>query len=141
MQMRIQIFAIVGSLIVAAIIFELIRKRKLQEKYSLLWFTAAIILLILSVWRELLEKTAAFLGVYYAPSALFIIAAFFGMLLALHFTLVLSKLTEQNKILAQELSILQEEIRKNTKARLGDPFEPVAAMDSNEPQSANDSVG
>ncbi|RME00924.1 MAG: DUF2304 domain-containing protein [Calditrichaeota bacterium] len=114
MQARIQFFAIAGSLTIAIFIFELIRKRKLQERYSLLWFSSAIILIVMSVWRGLLEKTASFLGVYYAPSALFIIAAFFGMLLALHFTIVISKLTEQNKILAQELSLLREELRQNT---------------------------
>ena len=114
MQARIQFFAIAGSLAIAIFIFELIRKRKLQERYSLLWFSSAIILIILSIWRDLLEKTAAFLGVYYAPSALFIIAAFFGMLLALHFTIVISKLSDQNKILAQELSLLKEELRQKT---------------------------
>jgi hypothetical protein len=111
MSIRIQIFAACGSLAIAAFIFELVRKRKLLEKYSLLWFGAAIALLVLSLWRDLLEKTAAFLGVYYAPSALFIIAAFFAMLMFLHFTVVISRLTEQNKTLAQELGILREELR------------------------------
>ncbi|MGH7596766.1 MAG: DUF2304 domain-containing protein [bacterium] len=111
MSIRIQIFAVCGSLGIAAFIFELVRKRKLLEKYSLLWFGAVAALVVLSLWRDLLEKTAAFLGVYYAPSALFIIAAFFAMLMFLHFTVVISRLTEQNKTLAQELGILREELR------------------------------
>jgi hypothetical protein len=111
MSIRIQIFAVCGSLAIAAFIFELVRKRKLLEKYSLLWFGATVVLVVLSLWRDLLEKTAAFLGVYYAPSSLFIIAAFFAMLMFLHFTVVISRLTEQNKTLAQELGILREELR------------------------------
>lgn len=110
MSMRIQIFAVFGSLAIAAIIFELIRNRKLQEKYSLLWFGATVALIVLSLWRDLLEKTAAFLGVYYAPSALFLTAAFFAMVMFLHFTVVISRLTEQNKNLAQEIGLLREEL-------------------------------
>jgi len=112
MNLRIQVFAVFGSLIMSAFIFELIRKRKLLEKYSLLWFSAAVVLILLSLWRDLLEITAGFLGVYYAPSALFIIAAFFAMVMFLHFTVVISRLTEQNKNLAQELGILREDLRQ-----------------------------
>jgi hypothetical protein len=112
MNIRIQIFAVFGSLAITALIFELIRKRKMLEKYSLLWFISAVVLIILSLWRDLLEKTAAFLGVYYAPSALFIIAAFCALAMFLHFTVVISRLTEQNKTLAQELGIMREELRQ-----------------------------
>jgi len=111
MSFRIQIFAVFGSLAITAFVFELIRKRKMLEKYSLLWFSAAVVLIVLSLWRGLLEKTAGFLGVYYAPSALFIIAAFFAMAMFLHFTVVVSRLTEQNKTLAQEVGLMREELQ------------------------------
>lgn len=111
MNVRIQILAILGSLIIAAFIFELIRKRKLLERYSLLWFGSVLVLIILSLWRDLLEGAAAIMGVYYAPSALFIVATFCGTMLAVHFTIVISKLTVQNKILAQELALLKEELQ------------------------------
>ncbi len=112
MAFRIQIFAVLGSLAIAAVIFELIRKRKVLEKYSLLWFASAIILIVLSVWRDLLEKVAAVLGVYYAPSALFIIAAFCAMVMFLHLTVVISQLTEQNKTLVQEVGLLRDMVQQ-----------------------------
>ena len=65
---------------------------------------------MLSCWKNLLEIIANLLGVYYAPSALFLIAAFFGILLALHFTLVISELSEKNKTLAQEVGLLSLKI-------------------------------
>jgi hypothetical protein len=111
MSLRIQIFGVFGSLAIVAIIFELIRKRKLLEKYSILWFSSAVVLIVLSIWRDLLEMTASLLGVYYAPSALFIMAALCAMVMFLHFTVVVSRLTEQNKTLAQEVGILREELR------------------------------
>jgi hypothetical protein len=110
MNIRIQIFAVLGSLAITVFIFELIRKRKMMEKYSLLWFSSAVVLIVLALWRDLLEMAAAFLGIYYAPSALFIFAAFCAIVLFLHFTVVISRLTEQNKTLAQELGILREEL-------------------------------
>jgi hypothetical protein len=114
MNLRIQILAILGSVLIAAFIFELIRKRKLLERYSLLWFGSVLVLIILSLWRELLEKAAALMGVYYAPSALFIVAIFCGVVLFVHFTIVISKLTEQNKTLAQEVALLKEAIVERT---------------------------
>lgn len=110
MNVRIQILAIFGSLLIAVFIFELIRKRKLIERYSLLWFGSVLVLIVLSLWRGLLEQAASVMGVDYAPSALFIVAIFCGTVLFVHFTIVISKLTEQNKMLAQELALLKEKL-------------------------------
>jgi hypothetical protein len=104
---KIQIFAIVVSLVVGLSILELVRKKKLMEKYSLIWIISAAILIILSFWRNLLEWLASLLGVYYAPTALFIVISFCGMGLLIHFSIAISKLSEQNKILAQELALLK----------------------------------
>ncbi len=110
MNQRIQIFAVIGSLLITGLVFELIRKKKLLEQYSLLWFFLSLILFVLSIWRYLLEKMADFLGIYSAPTALYIVIIFCGIVLFLHFSIVISKLTEQNKILAQELALLQANI-------------------------------
>ncbi len=110
MYLRIQIISVIASLIIAGFIFELIRKRKMMEKYSLWWFASAIALLVFSFWRDLLDKLALLLGVEYAPSVLLIVILFCGFIIALHFTVVISKLTEQNKILAQEVALLRNEV-------------------------------
>jgi|YelNatPaOPRAMG01_1025707.scaffolds.fasta_scaffold00043_76 hypothetical protein len=121
MNSRIQFFAVAGALLAVALIFELIRKRKLLEQYSLLWFAAAIVLVVLAVWRDLLEIIARILGVYYAPSALFLIALFFGVVLFLHFTLVISKLTRHTARLAQEISLLRAEVEELRGSRITPP--------------------
>lgn len=110
MYLRIQIVSVIASLIITFFVFELIRKRRLMEKYSLWWFASAIVLLVFSFWRDLLEKLAALLGVEYAPSVLLIVIIFCGFAISLHFTMVISKLTEQNKILAQEVALLKNEL-------------------------------
>lgn len=112
MNHRIEIFAILGSLLFCLLIWELIRKKRLMEKYALLWFASAIILLVFALWRDLLTKLASLLGVYYAPSALFLVALFCGLVVVLHFTTVISKLTEQNKVLTQTIALLDNKIEK-----------------------------
>ena len=108
---RIQVFSILASAAVCIIIVELVRKKKLMEKYSLIWIFSAVILITLSLWRNLLERLADFLGIYYAPTALFIVLSFCGLGLLVHFSIAISKLTEQNKILAQEVALLKNEVQ------------------------------
>jgi hypothetical protein len=110
MESRVQIVAILVSLGLLGVVLELIRRRRLMERYSLLWLACAAILLALSVWRDGLEKFADVVGVAYAPSAIFIVALGFILLLLLHFSLVISRLADQSKVLAQRLGLLQNEL-------------------------------
>jgi hypothetical protein len=110
MDARVQIVAIVVSSGLFAIIIELVRRRRLMERYALLWLASALVLLGLSIWRGGLELFADTVGVAYAPSALFIVALGFILLLLLHFSLVISRLADQTKVLAQRLGLLQNEL-------------------------------
>ena len=112
MHFRIQLLAIILSVCVLATIFELVRKRKLREEYSLLWLLAGVSLLLLSLRRDLVQKIADYIGVSYSPSALFIVAFLFGALLALHFSLIVSQLTERVRILAQQNALLGLEVER-----------------------------
>lgn len=108
---RIQVIAVIVSIAVMIIIFELIRRNRLREKYSLIWFAAGIVMIVFSLWRDLLDKTAALFGVAYAPALLFMVAMFFGFVLMVHFSVVISSMAEKIKILAQEVAILKKEIQ------------------------------
>ena len=108
---RIQVFAILASAAVCIVIVELVRKKKLMEKYLLIWIFSTVILITLSLWRNFLERLADFLGVYYAPTALFIVLSFCALGLLVHFSIAISKLTEQNKVLAQEVALLKYKLQ------------------------------
>ena len=110
MQLKIQIVSIAVTAGLFGVIFELLRRKRLMERYALLWLFASATLLALAVWKGLLETIAAAIGIYYAPSALFVIAFGFILLLLLHFSLVISRLADQNKILAQRLGLLQQRL-------------------------------
>jgi hypothetical protein len=93
-------------------VVELVRRGRLKEKYSLLWLIAGCVLLILSASRELLEYLSRAVGIYYPPSLLFLLAFIFLLLITLHFSVVISGLSEKNKQLAQEIALLRQEMQE-----------------------------
>lgn len=113
----IKILAILGSGSLLIVVIELIRRGRLKEKYSLLWLFAGSILLVFSLSRALLEYVSRQLGIYYPPSLLFLLAFLFLLLITLHFSVVLSGLSEQNKQLAQELALLRQELQDAMKRK------------------------
>jgi len=110
METRVQIVAIVVSTGLFGVILELVRRRRLMERYALLWLACALILLALSIWRGGLERFSQLVGIAYAPSAMFVVALGFILLLLLHFSLVISRLADQSKVLAQRLGLVQNEL-------------------------------
>lgn len=114
---RVMIFGLIASVAALILVLELVRRRKLREDYSLLWLATGIILLILSLSRPLLDQIAAMLGVItYPPAALFLVAIIFMLLILLHFSIVVTKLSRENKTIAQEMAILRWELLQTQKA-------------------------
>lgn len=110
MRTHLQIVSILVSLGLFLVIFELVRRRRLLERYALLWLFTAVVLLALSVWGDLLDRVSRAIGIGYGPSTLFAVAFGFVVLLLLHFSMVISRLGEQNKILAQRLGLLHRRL-------------------------------
>jgi hypothetical protein len=112
MEARIQILAVVASGLLFLVVLELVRRRRLLERYALLWLLSACVLLALAIWQGLLSDLAEIVGIIYPPNALFLIAFGFVLVLLLHFSLAVSRLTDQTKVLAQRLAILEERQRR-----------------------------
>jgi hypothetical protein len=112
MDIRPQLLSVLASVVLVGIVFELVRRRRLMERYALLWLFSGAVLFILAVWRGLLEELAGLVGIAYAPSALFIVALGCVLLLLLHFSLVVSRLVDQNKVLAQRVGLLQQRLEQ-----------------------------
>ena len=109
---RVSIIAAIATIIFLGVIFELIRSRRLQERYAMLWLLSGIIIFVLAVWRGALSKLADLVGIAYPPSALFVLLSFFILLLLLHSSTVISKLSDQNRILAQRLALFEHRLRE-----------------------------
>jgi hypothetical protein len=101
---------VVFAVVVFAIVFELVRRRALLERYALLWLLAAVLLVVLALWRGLLTSISRDLHIYTPVNALFAAGFVFVIALLLHFSIVISKLSEQNKALAQRLALVEERV-------------------------------
>jgi hypothetical protein len=134
METRVQIVAVVVSSLLLLGLFELVRQRRLLERYALLWMGCALALLVLSIWTGLLESLAKSVGILYAPSALFVFAFGFVMILLLHFSVAVSRLADQNKVLAQQVALLEERQRQaEATAAPGEAVSPSPAPPPSEP--------
>ena len=106
--LRVSIAGAIASLILIAVILELIRSRRLRERYALLWLATGVVLLALSIWRDGLNTIAGWFGVTgYPPAVLFAVGTLFIILVLLHYSTVISKLADQNAILAQKVALLE----------------------------------
>ena len=112
MDSRIQLFSVLATAGLFAFVFELVRRRALMERYALLWLFASVTLLGLSVWKDGLELFSSAVGIAYAPSALFAAALALVLVLLLHFSLVISRLADQSKVLAQRAAHLQRRVEE-----------------------------
>ena len=115
--LKVSIAATIVSLLLLAGVFELIRSRRLRERYALLWVVTGIVLVVLSAWRGGLNTIASWVGVRgYPPAVLFAIGLLFVILVLLHYSTVISRLTDQNVVLAQRLALLETRLQERERA-------------------------
>jgi hypothetical protein len=115
MQSRIQLVSIIASVLLLLGVLELVRRRRLMERYALLWLLSTIVLIVLASWPEALQKISRAIGIAYPPNALFFVAFAFVLFLLLHFSTAVSRLSDQTKILAQRLALLEERVKQGDK--------------------------
>lgn len=111
MQARIQLVTIIGAAVLLLTVLEMVRRRRLGERYALLWLLSAWVLLALAIWSDALARISHAIGVIYPPNALFFIAIGCILLLLLHFSSVVSQLSDHSEKLAQRQALLEERLR------------------------------
>jgi hypothetical protein len=112
--LTISIAGAIASILLVLVVLELIRQRRLRERYALLWLATGILLLVLSLWRSGLNTIAGWFGVTgYPPAVLFAVATLFILLVLLDYSTVISRLSDQNAVLAQRLALLEEKLRSD----------------------------
>ena len=109
---QVEVIALLGALAWLALVIEMIRRRRLSEGYSLLWLLSGIALLVLTLWRDLLEVLARFMGIFYAPTALFVVAFGFVLLLMVQQSSVICELERRNSDLAQRVALLSLQVER-----------------------------
>jgi hypothetical protein len=104
-----RIFALVASLGTLLFILELVRRRKLKEEYSWLWILTSGSMILLVAFYGVIEWASGLIGAVLPTTTLFLFALLFLLLISVHFSTVISRLTRQVTRLTQELAILSAE--------------------------------
>jgi hypothetical protein len=136
MGLKLQLLAILASGVLLGIVFELLRRRRLIERYALIWLGSSVVLLGLAVWKGLLDRLADLMGIAYPPNALFMIAFGFVLVLLLHFSLAISRLSNETKVLAQVVARLDRELRELRGRSAAEPTPEVREVTDAERETA-----
>jgi hypothetical protein len=107
---KVNLFAIIGSIILLLIILELIRRKYLRERYSLIWIVTGTLFLLLSIRVDILERVSNFLGFTVPSNALFFFGILFLLSIVLGLSVITSHLAEKNKVLTQEVVLLKNRV-------------------------------
>jgi hypothetical protein len=116
MPLSTQLVAIAFALFVFGVVFEMVRRRLLRERYAILWLVAALVLLVLAAWMPLLRALSDAVGIATPSNAFFVVAFAFLLLLVLHFSMVVSRLSDETRVLAQRLALLEGQIQTTENA-------------------------
>lgn len=112
MSDRIDTIGVVVSAALLLLVLELVRRKRLNEEYSFLWVLGALAVLALSLRRDLLDRSARWLGVYYPPSLLLLVLLVVVFVGSLSISVVLSRHRRQIERLMEDSAILAAEVRE-----------------------------
>ena len=113
--LKVSIAGAVASFLLVLVVLELIRSGRLRERYALLWLVTGIVLTALAAWRDGLNTIAGWVGVRsYPPAVLFAVGLLFILAVLLHYSTVISRLSDQNVLLAQRLALLEEALQQQS---------------------------
>lgn len=118
MSFQIKIFGLLASAILVIYIIDLVRKKKLREEYSFIWFVIGISMIIFMLRFDLIMALTKFLGVLSPNNVIFFFSVLFLLIIALQFSVRISNLTDQIKILAQENTLLRKKIEEMARESL-----------------------
>ena len=112
MTVRAQLFSVLVGLGLFLVIMSLVRRKRLQEQASLLWLVAGALMVLVPLWKEGFFALSHLLGVMNAASAIFLLGFAFVILVLLHLSVLVSRLTEENREFAQTICLLREELER-----------------------------
>ena len=110
MPLQQQLFALITSVFIFAVVVDMVRRRRLREEYSVLWLATSVIMFVLVLRYEWLVDLTRVIGAGLPTTTLFLFSIIFLMLLSVQFCIKISQLTDQVKNLSQENALMKAEI-------------------------------
>jgi len=112
MPIRNKLVALIFGVGMLILIIDLVRRKRLREEYSWLWLMTGSVILLLALWFDLLKWITHLVGAVTPSSTIFLCAFLFLIFISLHFSVVISRLADRNKDLAQKIALLEMEVEK-----------------------------
>ncbi len=103
-----KVFALIIGAGLFLVIIEMVRRRRLAEEYSFLWLLTGLGIVVLVLWYDLLEWLTRFIGAVASTTTLFIFGFIFLILINLHYSVKITKLSKQLKALSQKIAISEK---------------------------------
>ena len=108
MTLHQKIFALFIGIGILAVILEMVRRRKLGEEYSFLWLLIGSGIVLLVLWQGLLEWVTHLIGAVASTTTIFIFGIVILVLINLHFSVKITKLSKQVKDLTQQIALIKD---------------------------------
>jgi hypothetical protein len=134
----VQLISIAVSAGLLVTVIELVRRAQLAEEYSFIWIGCAAALLVLSLWRNLLDLAAYILDVHYPPAVLLLVLTFFVVIVSLYFSVVVSRHRKEIERLVQEMALLDADVRMLRESARPVTTDEVVPHTANERRAAAD---
>jgi hypothetical protein len=114
------ILGLVVALIVTVVLFEMLRRHRLREKYALVWFFVAVGLIVFTVFPAVLIAAADLLHVQVPANLLFFLGSLLLLAMSLQHSFELGRLEERTRTLAEEVALLRLGLEQVDQARTTD---------------------
>ena len=112
MSTKLQIFMLLALALYFVILFQLLKKKRLNLKYTILWIFAGFFMLLVSLFPQILFAITDFVGIEVPTNALFALIFFFVIIILMALTSIVSKQNEQLKRMTQTIALLEKRIRE-----------------------------
>lgn len=113
---RLRITGLVSACLAIVVMFELIRRQNIKEKYTVLWLVTAAAMLGLAAYPRGLDLLADVLGIRAGPNVLILVGGLAVTVVCVHLSVEISRLEDRTRALAEELGLLRLELAKRTQA-------------------------
>lgn len=100
------VLGLLGGTVTLGVLFELLRRRRLREKYALFWVVVALLTILVAAFPALLHTAADVLGVQVPSNLLFFVASMVLMVVSIQHSHELGRLEERTRTLAEEVALL-----------------------------------
>lgn len=104
------ILGLVGSLVTLVLLFEMMRRQRLREKYAVFWAVVALLTLLVAIFPQLLSMAADLVGVAVPANLLFFLASMLLLVVSIQHSYELGRLEDRTRTLAEELALTRMEL-------------------------------